>query len=299
MGEESRKSKGSASLDGTEPAGMKIAAAVFMATVIGVPGRYATKQSIRFFQRMLVTTMLFIAVVGIFEGIILGSLLGNVHLNFTLVVSSQLAGALAVVWLCKSQSRRIDFYERKRLAWRSGAEGEGVVAAVLDQLPQDFVVFHDFNTVRGNFDHFVIGPTGVFAIETKNWRGTIGADGQGELTQDRTPSSQPYVRQLTCRIMQVREQVIALAGKEVFIQGVIVFPKAKVNARFGETQSVRCVRDVCLRTYIEDKKYRKKLTTQQIDLFTRAFRGIAGMDASFQSVAYSSQRKDNETAPSH
>lgn len=76
------------------------------------------------------------------------------------------------IWrLCTAQNHRIDRYEREREAWRSGAEGERVVARTLDLLPVDYVVFHDFNTRMGNFDHLVIGPTGIFAIETKNWRG--------------------------------------------------------------------------------------------------------------------------------
>ena len=231
------------------------------------------------------TTMLFIAAIGVFEGAILASLFTTIHLNPLLVVAAETAGALAIVWLCKAQNRRVDSYERERVAWRTGAEGERVVATTLDQLPYEFVVFHDFNTARGNFDHLVIGPTGVFAIETKNWRGTIGANGLGELTQDGTPSSQPYVKKLTCRIMKVREQVIALTGCEVFIQGVMVFPKARVEAKFGATQSIHCVRDGRLCVYLEGEKFGRKLTTEQIALFTRAFWGIAGMDADFRSAA--------------
>jgi hypothetical protein len=75
----------------------------------------------------------------------------------------------------------------------------------LDRLSKNFVVSHDFNTARGNFDHLVIGPSGIFAVETKNFRGTIAADGEGELMQDGAPSSQPHVKQLVCRIMAMRD----------------------------------------------------------------------------------------------
>ena len=85
--------------------------------------------------------------------------------------------------------------------------------------------------------------------------------------------------------MGVREQVVALAGREVFIQGVMVFPNARVNANFGTTRTVQCVRDAQLRRHIENEKFSKKLTSDEIDLFTRAFQGIAGMDADFRSAA--------------
>lgn len=239
----------------------------------------------RAFQRMLMTTMFVAVAISVFEGAIVSNLLlrgGSKPL-------SALAGAIlgtVIVWrLFKAQNRRIDLYERERHTWRSGAEGERVVAIALDRLSKNFVVFHDFNTARGNFDHLVVGPSGIFAVETKNFRGTITADGEGELMQDGTPSSQPYVKQLVRRIMAVREQVVALTGREVFIQGVMVFPKARVDAKFGTTRNVHCVRDGQLCGYIENEKFDRRLTAEEIDLVTRAFQGIAGMDADFRNAA--------------
>jgi hypothetical protein len=88
-----------------------------------------------------------------------------------------------IVWqLCKVQTDQLIFTTGKGLAGGSGAEGDHVIAAAVDRLSKKFVVFHDFNVARGNFDHLVIGPSGIFAVETKNFRGTITADGQGELT---------------------------------------------------------------------------------------------------------------------
>lgn len=56
--------------------------------------------------------------------------------------------------------------ERHRL--RLGYEGEKAVGAELNQLMLDgFHVFHDFPAEKFNIDHIVIGPNGVFAVETK------------------------------------------------------------------------------------------------------------------------------------
>lgn len=58
--------------------------------------------------------------------------------------------------------------------WGEGARGEFRVGAELERLhEQGFHVFHDWDSGRGNVDHFVVGPTGIFAVETKAWTGKI------------------------------------------------------------------------------------------------------------------------------
>lgn len=65
-------------------------------------------------------------------------------------------------------------------AWVTGAEGEEATARLIDPLAQQgFVVIHD-RKIPGsprNIDHIVIGPTGVFVIETKNVAGRLRIEG--------------------------------------------------------------------------------------------------------------------------
>ena len=53
--------------------------------------------------------------------------------------------------------------------WVKGAVGERWAATYLARLPDDFGVWHDltFPGSQSNLDHLVVGPTGVFAINTK------------------------------------------------------------------------------------------------------------------------------------
>lgn len=56
-----------------------------------------------------------------------------------------------------------------------GLKGERLVGEILSKLMKDgFDVFHDFplepDGKSPNIDHIVVGPNGVFAIETKTWR---------------------------------------------------------------------------------------------------------------------------------
>lgn len=65
-------------------------------------------------------------------------------------------------------------------AWRIGAEGERTTARYLDGLAEaGFIVLHDRKVpgYGGNLDHVAIGPTGVWAIETKNVAGKVEIDG--------------------------------------------------------------------------------------------------------------------------
>lgn len=62
-------------------------------------------------------------------------------------------------------------------AWNTGAEGERLTARHLAQLePDGFVILHDRRlpgSRRANIDHVVIGPPGIFAVETKSLSGKV------------------------------------------------------------------------------------------------------------------------------
>ncbi len=82
--------------------------------------------------------------------------------------------------------------EREAEKWERGAEGERRIAAVLDRLPSDYVVFHDLQLPdsKANVDHLVIGPTGVWAVDSKSYTYpvTVGSGkGAGMLWTGRRP----------------------------------------------------------------------------------------------------------------
>jgi hypothetical protein len=67
-------------------------------------------------------------------------------------------------------------------SWQRGAHGERRTASLLDRLTRDgFVVFHDLAVPdsQTNVDHLVIGPTGVFVIDSKQWTGQVRQGGDG------------------------------------------------------------------------------------------------------------------------
>jgi len=91
------------------------------------------------------------------------------------------------------------YYSRRYGTYKMGAEGEIRVAQVLtSKLSDDYYLVNDvvYTNDRGhkeNIDHVVLGPNGVFAIETKNYRGKVSyKNGYWQLPfpSRRSPSSQ-------------------------------------------------------------------------------------------------------------
>lgn len=78
-------------------------------------------------------------------------------------------------WLQRGYERLTDARTEDR-SWRLGAEGEERVAGILAKhLDERWVVVHDLTIgSRGaNLDHLLIGPAGVFTLNTKNLSGQL------------------------------------------------------------------------------------------------------------------------------
>jgi hypothetical protein len=76
------------------------------------------------------------------------------------------------------------------VAWRRGAEGERRTARLLGPLERHgWAVLHDLAVPRSqaNIDHLVIGPGGVFVIDSKQYRGRLQLDPTGRLWHGRYP----------------------------------------------------------------------------------------------------------------
>ncbi|MGN6753342.1 MAG: nuclease-related domain-containing protein [Intrasporangium sp.] len=70
-----------------------------------------------------------------------------------------------------------DALEHEAGAWQAGADGERRVATELAKLPASWQVLHDRLLRPGqsltNIDHIVIGPSGLYLIDSKNWAGAV------------------------------------------------------------------------------------------------------------------------------
>ena len=79
--------------------------------------------------------------------------------------------------VARRQRAKAERLERSAARWERGAEGEEATAAALAQLPTGtWTVLHDRKwpgRPYANVDHIVVGPPGVFVIDSKNWSGRV------------------------------------------------------------------------------------------------------------------------------
>jgi hypothetical protein len=61
--------------------------------------------------------------------------------------------------------------------YQVGALGEERTAKALEPLlKRGWIVVHDLNRFKSNLDHVIVGPAGVFVLDTKNLHGTVQID---------------------------------------------------------------------------------------------------------------------------
>jgi hypothetical protein len=164
-----------------------------------------------------------------------------------------LAVAALVAW-------RLRFRPSEQVtAWRRGAAGERRTARLLDGLTRDgYVVFHDLALPGSpaNIDHLVIGPSGVFVIDSKQWTGSVrqGADGlawHNHYRLDRTLEAVCWEAQVVSRLLGARTAgLVCVHGAHVHggglnAQGVAIVPAHLLRGALGYDQVLSDV-DVAL-----------------------------------------------------
>jgi hypothetical protein len=252
-----------------------------MARVLGQAGRYVSQVAARQSLELTVRLAVSAAVFGLVEGVALSSVVPLGQLSGwirTVVAALTIAG----MWLLvKWTLRKLGDLNKEREAMRRGATGEFQVGDILSNLPDNFFVVNDLATPFGNLDHIVIGPTGVFILDAKNWRGVVSAAGNGELLLNGKVTDKPVVRRLVGRMMGIREKVLKLAaGPDPYYQAVLVFTAARVDAKWGATRNVHCVRGDQLHEYIVEKS-NGHLGPGEVERIAQAFFGLAHMDEGF------------------
>jgi hypothetical protein len=134
--------------------------------------------------------------------------------------------------------------------WQRGAHGERRTARLLDRLTRDgYVVFHDL-AVPGspaNVDHLVIGPTGLFVIDSKQWTGSVhqGADGlvwHNYYRLDRTLETVRWEAETVGRLLGTRTAALLcvhgahVEGGGLDAQGVAIVAASRLRDALGHDQ---------------------------------------------------------------
>ena len=232
--------------------------------------------------KIIAIVMLAIFVIGAMEGLVLASYIPANWISGVMRLPLVCLLSLILFTGTRWGRRRVDSLERKRANYLCGVRGEVFVGRNLEDLPEDFFIINDLATLQGNLDHVVIGPTGVFILDTKNWRGVVKADTNGELLLNDKPTDGQEIQQFTARLMGIREKIQTLApGTNQFFQGLFVFTSARVEAKWGTTKSVRCITDEQLIDHILDDKSVSRIQPTVVNAIAKAFGALKTMEQDF------------------
>jgi hypothetical protein len=135
-------------------------------------------------------------------------------------------------------------------AWRRGAAGERHTARLLDRLGRDgYVSFHDLAMPNSpaNLDHLVLGPSGVFVIDSKQWTGHVHQSSDGLIWHnhyrlDRTLATIGWQAETLGRLLGVPvAPLVCVHGAHIQhgglrAQGVAIVPATLVRSALGHDQ---------------------------------------------------------------
>jgi hypothetical protein len=129
-----------------------------------------------------------------------------------------------------------------------GATGEEQVGGLLDELAgEDWQVIHDASLGRGNVDHILIGPAGVFTVETKSHPGPIKVGRVHGATLSQAQAQRKAI-----------ERVVGVP-----VEPLIVFSRAWVDKPLARRKGVRVTPARMLSGYLERRP--ATLTREQVE----------------------------------
>ena len=151
-----------------------------------------------------------------------------------------------------------------------GIEGEKFVGQYLETLrTQGYRIFHDLQGDNFNVDHAIIGPAGVFTIETKTiskpLRGQTKIQFDGESIQisgqamDRNP-----VHQAKAQASWLKKILLESTGHEFKVRPVVLFPGWFIEHKSGSLRELWVLEPKALPKFLENEH--KVLTVEEIGM---------------------------------
>jgi Nuclease-related domain len=181
--------------------------------------------------------------------IVVGALLGICMFSLP-VQLKRMPPVVAILMLCVLVSPWVAYYSirafrtlKERSNYQPGFDGERFVGELLNQLMlEDCRVFHDFPAdKKGNIDHIVVAPAGVFVIETKTLRkqdappgkrdNTIVFDGQ---RLEFPHETHDYgLQQAKDNARWLSTWLGSATGEKVFVRPILAFPGWWIESRYN------------------------------------------------------------------
>jgi Nuclease-related domain len=155
-------------------------------------------------------------------------------------------------------------------ALRQGMIGERAVGQFLERLrEQGYHVYHDVVGPNFNIDHVLIGPAGIFTIETKTWSKPAKGDARVVCTGDKLrvgafESDRGPIVQAKAQSSWLRQILAESTGRALAVQPVVVFPGWYVEQDAESRRHAWVLEPKALPTFLE--KAQQRLAAEEIHL---------------------------------
>jgi hypothetical protein len=148
--------------------------------------------------------------------------------------------AVAVICFC---TLRITKARKDIRMLAQGEKGERRISELLRPLrAKNYVTFDDLITNQGNVDHVVVGPGGVFAIETKAYNvfgaGRASVRENGRLMLNAKEAIGDPLKQARSSAALVSEELERHLRRKFWVQSVLILPGWKIDSPSHETDVV-------------------------------------------------------------
>ena len=161
------------------------------------------------------------------------------------------------------------FYLHRYRVYSGGWAGEKQVTKLLSsKLSDDYLLLNDLRlrSGGGDIDHIVLGPSGVFVLETKNWSGDVTCHGDewqraGRGSFRGSPSLQ--VKRNAAKVKQAVDASPSLRALDVWVKGIVVFTNKHATLQLNEP-SVLIVRLPQLLNHITTQRGSNVYSEQQL-----------------------------------
>lgn len=179
---------------------------------------------------------------------------------FTAIAGAGLAYAAYRIWRALPKIRML----------KQGRDGERFIGQYLEELrASGYRVFHDLIGAGFNVDHVLIGPAGVFTIETKTFSKRIGTgvevtfDGKTIAVDGWEPDRDPVV-QAKAQAGWLRDILSRSTNRQFEVWPVVLFPGWYVKQGPGSTKEMWVLNEKAFKKFLANE--RAVLAPEEISL---------------------------------
>ena len=154
-------------------------------------------------------------------------------------------------------------------AWEAGTRGEKAVARTLQELDDSYYLLSNVRLPRGkgDIDHVLLGPNGVFVIETKNYSGKVMCYGDDWYRQQRKMKEKARVGSISEQARRSASDLKSFIWRKnrfrVHVSPICVFTNPSVGLEL-EKPAVPILRLRELISFVKSAPPSASLTDQEI-----------------------------------